>query len=90
MPSFELSVAYPSSHEKVNLGNTLPVKSTSSRPAFQVLSFNALSSSSMPTLGENKTYTLALTDPEATSKVTVSFAFKATRYANTFQGGPEN
>lgn len=61
-PSFLLSLEYTSVHKLVELGNTLPVANISSTPTIHVLPLTPLS----PTLTK-KTYTVVMTDPDATS-----------------------
>ncbi|MCJ1246267.1 hypothetical protein MMC30_003473 [Trapelia coarctata] len=68
-PSFSLSLSYPSSHQTVSLGNTILPSDTSSQPVFEFHPLSAPSSlSPTRTLACNKTYTLVLTDPDATSR----------------------
>lgn len=66
-PSISLSINYPSSHESVNLGNDIPVKSVGSRPVFEFHPFNAPHLSPL-SISNDTVYTLALTDPDATSR----------------------
>jgi phosphatidylethanolamine-binding protein len=70
-PSIALALTYASEKDgqtNVLLGNTIPVKLTTARPIFQVSTFERPSLSPTKTLAENKTYVLALTDPDATSR----------------------
>jgi len=69
-PTYALSISYASSHTPVSLGNTIPVSSTASRPVFQIIALQASVSSLSPTrtLSTNRTYTLVLSDPDATSR----------------------
>jgi len=62
-PQYYLDITYPKHHETVMLGNDIPVKAVSKRPAF---TFHSLLSRT----GEDKnsTLTLVLTDPDATSR----------------------
>lgn len=66
-PSISLSLVYPSKHVSVQLGNILSPSSVSSAP---ILEIHTLSSSIHPThtIRSNTTYTIALTDPDATSR----------------------
>ena len=68
-PSVSLNIKYSST--KVELGNTIPVPSTSSPPSFELNTLaNTPSEALSPTrtLAVNKTYTLVLSDPDATSR----------------------
>lgn len=60
-PVYYLDIVYPKHHEKVLLGNDIPVKALSQRPAFQ---FNPLKHE----LAARSIYTLVLTDPDALSR----------------------
>ena len=61
-PSYDIDVAYPRAHEAVQLGNDIPVKAVSKRPTF---TFHSL----VPSLTKkNSTFTLVMTDPDATSR----------------------
>jgi phosphatidylethanolamine-binding protein (PEBP) family uncharacterized protein len=62
-PSYYIEVDYPSTHEKVLLGNDIPVDSVSKRPVFNFYSINSPSIQA-----KNSTFTLALTDPDAKSR----------------------
>ena len=68
LPTFSVSVYYPKTQSHVKLGNTLLPSAVSSSPNVLI---HQLSSSekltSTPTIRANVTYTLALTDPDATS-----------------------
>lgn len=61
-PSYYVDIAYPEAHEPVLLGNDIPVKAVSKRPTF---TFHSLTPT--PTK-KNSTFTLVLTDPDATSR----------------------
>ena len=63
-PTFSLVLSYPPTHDHVFLGNVLPPSNVSSRPVFEI---HALSPNPTPTQ-KNATYTLVLTDPDATSR----------------------
>ena len=61
-PTYDIDLAYPKAHESVRLGNDIPVKAVSKRPTF---TFHSL----VPTpTKKNSTFTLVLTDPDATSR----------------------
>ena len=64
-PSHSVSITYPKSHESVQLGNDIPVGSVTPRPAFE---FHAMSIEGVGPDFSNKTFTLILTDPDATSR----------------------
>lgn len=63
IPSWYLDIAYPERHEVVSLGNDIPVAHVQSRPTFVVHPIDGTSS-----LSHNKTFTIALTDPDAKSR----------------------
>ena len=68
-PTFSLSLSYPSNHRTVSLGNKIPPSDTSTAPIFEIHSLSSPSSlSPTRTLASNKTYTLVLSDPDATSR----------------------
>lgn len=67
-PSYALTVSWPSSHESAQLGNDIPVSSVSSRPAFTFFSLPSSAVFPAPRISKNTTFTLALTDPDATSR----------------------
>ena len=68
-PAFALSLSYPAAHQTVSLGNTIPPSDASSAPVFEIHTTSLpLSLSPTRTLAHNKTYTLVLTDPDATSR----------------------
>lgn len=62
-----LHISYPSSHSDVSLGNSFPPSAAQAAPSFSI---SPLSHSVGPsrTLKPHTTYTLALTDPDATSR----------------------
>ncbi|KIV83062.1 hypothetical protein PV11_05122 [Exophiala sideris] len=62
-PSYFIDINYPKAHERVLLGNDIPVDSVSERPVF---TFYSILSPSIQ--AKNSTFTLALTDPDATSR----------------------
>lgn len=66
-PSISLHISYPSSHSDVSLGNDLSPSAVQSSPAFSISAFT-LSDTPSRTLKPDTTYTLALTDPDATSR----------------------
>lgn len=59
-PTIHVDVFYPSSHNRVNLGNNISPSNVSSAPVFEIHDAS--------TLPRNVTYTLVLTDPDATSR----------------------
>jgi phosphatidylethanolamine-binding protein len=61
-PSYYIDLTYSQFHEPVMLGNDIPVKAASKRPAF---SFHSIAP---PKEDINLTFTLILTDPDATSR----------------------
>jgi phosphatidylethanolamine-binding protein len=61
-PAYFIDLAYPKGHEAVLLGNDIPVKAVSKRPTF---TFHSLAPTSTK---KNSTFTLVLTDPDATSR----------------------
>ena len=61
-PKYFMDLAYSKAHEPVLLGNDIPVKAVSKRPIF---TFHSLAPT--PTK-KNSTFTLVLTDPDATSR----------------------
>ena len=63
-PSLSIHLSYAPAHDHVTLGNVLPTSNVTSSPSFEIHSL-----SYKPTPTENKTtYTLVLTDPDATSR----------------------
>ncbi|KAJ9628344.1 carboxypeptidase Y inhibitor [Knufia peltigerae] len=62
-PSYYIEIDYPSTHDKVVLGNDIPVDAVSERPVFN---FFSMKPSSVETM--NSTFTLVLTDPDAKSR----------------------
>jgi len=69
LDDFELSVSillsYPSKHKSVTLGNTLKPKAVKSEPVFNIYSSDITPTR---TSKSNITYTIVLTDPDATSR----------------------
>lgn len=63
--TYSVSIKYPKSHESVRLGNDIPVKSVSSRPAFE---FHRISDEGSTPGSSHKSFTLILTDPDAKSR----------------------
>lgn len=61
-PTYYLDLAYPKAHEPVLLGNDIPVKAVSKRPTF---TFHSMSPTQTT---KNSTFTLVMTDPDATSR----------------------
>lgn len=67
-PQIYVGVSYPS-HNSVNLGNQISPSNVSTPPVFEIHPIrNASSPIPTPTLSSNVTYTLVLTDPDATSR----------------------
>jgi len=63
-PTYYVDIAYPEAHERVLLGNDIPVDSVSDRPTF---TFHKITAS--PDAGaKDSTFTLILTDPDAKSR----------------------
>ena len=62
-PIYRIIAAYSRSHQQVQLGNYVPEEAVQSRPAFE---FAHLESIADPP--DNSTFTLILTDPDATSR----------------------
>ncbi|KAL9123013.1 MAG: hypothetical protein Q9187_000427 [Circinaria calcarea] len=71
-----LSLSYPSTHASVRLGNHVSPSSVSSPPTFEIHPLTSPSSHLTPTriLASNATYTLILTDPDATSRADPAMA----------------
>ncbi|MCJ1477035.1 hypothetical protein MMC13_005706 [Lambiella insularis] len=68
-PAFALTLSYTSAHKTVSLGNEISPSDTSSAPNFEIHSLSSTSTlSPTRTLASNRTYTLVLTDPDATSR----------------------
>ncbi|KAL6720696.1 hypothetical protein ACLMJK_002621 [Lecanora helva] len=63
-PSISVTLAYPSKHKAVELGNSIKPKHVTSQPIFQLSSTDTAPT---PTHKDNATYVLVLTDPDATS-----------------------
>lgn len=64
-PTYSVSVSYAPAHENVQLGNDIPVSAVDVRPTVE---FHALSPDKHG--DKDKTFTLALTDPDAKSRAT--------------------
>ncbi|KIW14720.1 hypothetical protein PV08_07504 [Exophiala spinifera] len=62
-PSYYIEVNYPSTHDKVVLGNDIPVDAVSKRPVFNFFSLKPHSVEA-----KSSTFTLVLTDPDAKSR----------------------
>jgi len=62
-PTYYIDINYPKAHERVTLGNDIPVDSVSKRPVF-----NFYSLSPPTTHAKESTFTLVLTDPDAKSR----------------------
>lgn len=67
-PTYYVDLVYPKAHEVVLLGNDIPMKAVSKRPVF---TFHSLAPT--PTK-KNSTFTLVLTDPDATSRADPAMA----------------
>ena len=63
-PRLSVHLSYPPAHDRVSLGNVIPTSNVTSRPSFKI---HSLSHKPTPT-EKNTTYTLVLTDPDATSR----------------------
>ncbi|KAA6409944.1 MAG: hypothetical protein FRX48_06558 [Lasallia pustulata] len=66
-PSVSLHLSYPPSHSDVSLGNRLSPSDVKASPFFSISPLS-LSLTPSRTLKPDTTYTLALTDPDATSR----------------------
>lgn len=66
-PSISLHISYPSSHSDVSLGNSFPPSAAQAEPSFSITPLTHHGSPSR-TLKPDTTYTLVLTDPDATSR----------------------
>ncbi|KAL6249132.1 carboxypeptidase Y inhibitor [Rhinocladiella similis] len=62
-PSYYIEVDYPSTHDKVVLGNDIPVDAVSERPVFNFFPIKPPSVEA-----KNSAFTIALTDPDAKSR----------------------
>lgn len=67
-PTYYLDLAYPKHHERVLLGNDIPVKAVSKRPVFTFHPLTGPPSYGDPPSDKNLTFTLILTDPDALSR----------------------
>ncbi|MCJ1388031.1 hypothetical protein MMC18_000875 [Xylographa bjoerkii] len=68
-PTFALSLSYTFAHKTVSLGNNIHPSDTSSRPVFEIHRLSSTTTlSPTRTLDSNRTYTVVLTDPDATSR----------------------
>lgn len=67
-PTYYLDLAYPKHHEKVLLGNDIPVKAVSKRPVFTFHPLTGPPPHDDPPNEKNLTFTLILTDPDALSR----------------------
>ena len=68
-PAFSLGIVYPSAHREVKLGNKIKPADVSSAPVFEIRAgADAAPLTPSPTSRSNATYTLVLTDPDATSR----------------------
>lgn len=64
-PSVSILLSYPSKHKSVTLGNKIKPKAVSSQPIFDIF---VSDTTPTRTVKDNVTYTLVLTDPDATSR----------------------
>lgn len=67
-PTYYLDLSYPKHHERVLLGNDIPVKAVSKRPVFTFHPLTGPPSYGDPPSDKNLTFTLILTDPDALSR----------------------
>lgn len=67
-PTYYIDISYPKYHDRVLLGNTIPVKHVSKRPVFTFHSIREPPSYGDPPNEKNLTFTLILTDPDALSR----------------------
>ena len=64
-PSVSILLSYPSKHKSVTLGNKIKPKAVTSQPIFDIF---VSDTTPTRTVKDNATYTLVLTDPDATSR----------------------
>lgn len=62
-PTYYIDLSYPKDHQRVVLGNDIPVASVSKRPVFTLFSMQPPA-----TQAKESTFTLILTDPDAKSR----------------------
>ncbi|KAK5047885.1 hypothetical protein LTR84_006073 [Exophiala bonariae] len=67
-PDYYLDISYPKFHESVRLGNDIPVKSVSDRPAFIFQPLTPLKPPTPRIKDTEDVFTLILTDPDAKSR----------------------
>ncbi|MCJ1403943.1 hypothetical protein MMC11_007166 [Xylographa trunciseda] len=68
-PTFALSLYFTPAHKTVSLGNNIRPSETFSRPFFEIHPLSSITTlSPTRTLAGNRTYTIVLTDPDATSR----------------------
>lgn len=66
-PTYYLDISWPSTHQKVLLGNNIKVKDVAKRPVFTFHPLTGPPSYGDPSNDQNLTFTLILTDPDALS-----------------------
>lgn len=64
IPTLELAIWYPKTHDTVSLGNVIPPSNMTSKPHYLALPLSNKPSATI----KNATYTLVLSDPDATSR----------------------
>lgn len=67
-PTYYLDISYPKDHERVLMGNDIPVKAVSTRPTFTFHPLGGPPDYGDPPSDKNLTFTLVLTDPDALSR----------------------
>lgn len=67
-PTYYLDLSFPKDHERVLMGNDIPVKSVSERPTFTFHPLTGPPDYDDPPNDNHLTFTLALTDPDALSR----------------------
>ena len=67
-PTYYLDISYPQDHEKVLMGNNIPVESVSKRPSFTFHPLTGPPDYGDPPNDKDLIFTLALTDPDALSR----------------------
>ncbi|KAJ9661207.1 carboxypeptidase Y inhibitor [Neophaeococcomyces mojaviensis] len=67
-PTYYIDISYTKHHERVLLGNDIPVKAASKRPVFTFHAISGPPSYDDPPNENNLTFTLILTDPDALSR----------------------
>jgi len=67
-PTYYIDLTFPKDHERVLMGNDIPVKSVSKRPVFTFHPLTGPPSYGDPPNDKDLTFTLVLTDPDALSR----------------------